>query len=91
MQEKAKKILDIWTKSNTFSSAVLSPLYALLQEAEKNKGAYGLSDCFAKYNLHAIPFAYPISIKGVRYELKYGFVRVRTRPSRHDEYGIDRA
>ncbi|KAI8996427.1 hypothetical protein BD414DRAFT_520330 [Trametes punicea] len=37
LKEKAKKILDIWTKSNTFSSAVLSPLYALLKQAEKDK------------------------------------------------------
>ncbi|KAH9846125.1 hypothetical protein C2E23DRAFT_690368, partial [Lenzites betulinus] len=31
LKEKAKKILDIWTKQNTFSSAVLSPLYSLLK------------------------------------------------------------
>ncbi|RPD59039.1 hypothetical protein L226DRAFT_536395 [Lentinus tigrinus ALCF2SS1-7] len=37
LKEKAKKILDIWTKQNTFSSAVLSPLFAMLQEAENEK------------------------------------------------------
>ncbi|KAI0831807.1 hypothetical protein BC628DRAFT_1415313 [Trametes gibbosa] len=41
LKEKAKKILDIWTKQNTFSSAVLSPLYSLLKQTEKDKGAYG--------------------------------------------------
>ncbi|KAI0629380.1 hypothetical protein C8Q77DRAFT_1143609 [Trametes polyzona] len=35
LKEKAKKILDIWTKQNTFSSAVLSPLYAMLKQTEK--------------------------------------------------------
>ncbi|TFK91455.1 hypothetical protein K466DRAFT_320457 [Polyporus arcularius HHB13444] len=37
IKEKAKKILDIWTKQNTFSSAVLSPLFAMLKEAENEK------------------------------------------------------
>ncbi|KAI0675817.1 hypothetical protein C8Q78DRAFT_1006681 [Trametes maxima] len=37
LKEKAKKILDIWTKQNTFSSNVLSPLYSLLREAETAK------------------------------------------------------
>ncbi|PIL24679.1 hypothetical protein GSI_12563 [Ganoderma sinense ZZ0214-1] len=37
LKEKAKKILDIWAKSNTFPSAVLSPLYALLKQAENDK------------------------------------------------------
>ncbi|KAI0642246.1 hypothetical protein C8Q79DRAFT_241306 [Trametes meyenii] len=37
LKEKAKKILDIWTKQNAFSSDVLSPLYSLLREAEKDK------------------------------------------------------
>ncbi|KAI0773309.1 hypothetical protein BD413DRAFT_473153, partial [Trametes elegans] len=49
LKEKAKKILDIWTKQNTFPSAVLSSLYTLLQTADKDKGAYGLSYWFAKY------------------------------------------
>ncbi|KAL1941265.1 hypothetical protein VTO73DRAFT_7477 [Trametes versicolor] len=37
LKEKAKKILDIWTKQNTFSSAVLSPLYSVLEQAGKDK------------------------------------------------------
>lgn len=37
-QEKSKKILDIWTKSNTFPSAVLTRLRDMVKEAEK--GAY---------------------------------------------------
>ncbi len=79
MQEKAKKILDIWTKSNTFPSAVLSPLSALLQQAEEEKGAYALSYWFAKYIFLCNPFVCHTSDSEiVRYELKYGFVRVRT-------------
>ncbi|OSD04788.1 hypothetical protein PYCCODRAFT_71254 [Trametes coccinea BRFM310] len=37
VKEKAKKIVDIWTKSHTFSAAVLSPLYALLNQAGNDK------------------------------------------------------
>ncbi|KAI0372609.1 hypothetical protein BV20DRAFT_34029 [Pilatotrama ljubarskyi] len=37
LKEKAKKILDIWTKQNTFPSAVLSPLCSLLKDAENDK------------------------------------------------------
>ncbi|EJF57188.1 hypothetical protein DICSQDRAFT_111985, partial [Dichomitus squalens LYAD-421 SS1] len=37
LKEKAKKILDIWAKSNTFPSAVLSPLFDLLKQAENEK------------------------------------------------------
>ncbi|KAI0697827.1 hypothetical protein C8T65DRAFT_582335 [Cerioporus squamosus] len=54
--EKAKKILDIWTKQNTFSSAVLSPLFAILTEAENEKGAYAFPDWFAKYIFLCNPF-----------------------------------
>ncbi|KAI0352170.1 hypothetical protein OH77DRAFT_1409911 [Trametes cingulata] len=56
LKEKAKKILDIWTKQNTFPSAVLSPLYLLLKDAGNDKGAYDLSNRLAKYTFHAIPF-----------------------------------
>ena len=38
LQEKSKKILDIWTKANTFPTAVLSRLKDLVKDAEK--GAY---------------------------------------------------
>ncbi|KAI9062497.1 hypothetical protein FKP32DRAFT_1593143 [Trametes sanguinea] len=37
VKEKAKKIVDIWAKSHTFSPAVLSPLYALLNQAGNDK------------------------------------------------------
>ena len=59
MQEKAKKILDIWAKSNTFPSAVLSPLFTLVKEAENEKGAYTLSYWFAKYTLLRNSFVLP--------------------------------
>ncbi|KAF9006109.1 hypothetical protein BDQ17DRAFT_1423815 [Cyathus striatus] len=35
IQEKAKKILDIWAKGNTFTSTVLSRLSSVLKETEK--------------------------------------------------------
>lgn len=38
LQEKSKKILDIWTKSNTFPSPVLTRLRGLVKDSEK--GAY---------------------------------------------------
>jgi hypothetical protein len=35
LQEKAKKILDIWAKANTFPSSVLTGLTNVVKEAEK--------------------------------------------------------
>ncbi|KAI0701476.1 hypothetical protein BC835DRAFT_212520 [Cytidiella melzeri] len=37
-KEKTKKILDIWLKSNTFPSAVLTRLHKLVKEAGTDKG-----------------------------------------------------
>ncbi|KAF7789581.1 hypothetical protein EIP86_000527 [Pleurotus ostreatoroseus] len=43
-KDKAKKILDIWTKSNTFPSAVLSRLHKLVKGSTE-KGAYRIHMC----------------------------------------------
>lgn len=47
LQEKTKKILDIWVKGNTFPSTILSTLTDVVKE--KGKGAYHSSGLFAKY------------------------------------------
>ena len=49
LQEKTKKILDIWVKGNTFPSAILARLTDVVKETAK--GAYHCSDLFAKYLL----------------------------------------
>ncbi len=51
-QEKTKKILDIWVKSNTFPSAVLARLHKLVKGTAE-KGAYHISLVFAKYFFHS--------------------------------------
>lgn len=52
LQEKTKKILDIWTKGNTFPSDVLSRLTALTAQAKAaEKGAYHILYFIAKYIL----------------------------------------
>jgi hypothetical protein len=45
LQEKSKKILDIWAKANTFPPAVLAGLTNVVQEAEK--GAFSDSVVFS--------------------------------------------
>ena len=60
-QEKAKKVLDIWLKSNTFPSAVLSRLHKLVKES-KEKGACHVLLCFAKYFPHLCnPNHFPVT------------------------------
>lgn len=50
IQEKTKKILDIWTKSNTFPANVLTRLSGQVRTAENPKGAYCVSLLYvAKY------------------------------------------
>ena len=83
-QEKTKKILDIWLKSNTFPTTVLNGLHKLVKETdkEKEKGAYHVAFVFAKYSsIHAIPHFVPNEKLNVRYELNYKLVCVRTRQS----------
>jgi hypothetical protein len=82
LQEKTKKILDIWLKSNTFPSAVLTRLHKLVKEAdqEKGKGAYHVSRVFAKYSSIRVILPFVLHENpNVRYELKCNLVCVRTR------------
>lgn len=48
LQEKTKKILDIWVKGNTFPSTILSLLSDILKETEKGAHRYPYN-VFAKY------------------------------------------
>ncbi|KAH9913977.1 uncharacterized protein BXZ73DRAFT_55248 [Epithele typhae] len=83
LREKAKKILDIWSKSETFPPNVLTPLYATLRAAEIEKGAYILSNCPAQCSLSRNPFILPLfCVANVRCKLKCGFVHVSKRPTR---------
>ncbi|KIJ55579.1 hypothetical protein M422DRAFT_151875, partial [Sphaerobolus stellatus SS14] len=67
-KEKTRKILDIWTKNNTFPPSVLNRLAELAKDAQK-KGAYYVSDfVFAKYLFcYAITLFHPVWVFILRF------------------------
>ncbi|KAI0339630.1 hypothetical protein BDW22DRAFT_1361205 [Trametopsis cervina] len=56
-KEKTKKILDIWLKSNTFPSAVLTRLHKLVKETEKEKEPDKATAVTADPRIHTAPSA----------------------------------
>lgn len=76
LQEKTKKVLDIWVKGHTFPSDVMSRLQKLFTEAVK--GAYRIPTLFAKYSsIYVIPLVSPVECPRVRCKLKHDLVCVR--------------
>ncbi|KZT41715.1 hypothetical protein SISSUDRAFT_1042519 [Sistotremastrum suecicum HHB10207 ss-3] len=82
-KEKTKKILDIWTRHQTFSQSVMSRLAGITTEAS-GQGAY--RDChpvFAKYSfcscnpIRASPCG--CACKGVRHELRHVICSIQRR------------